>query len=81
MIGSLLTVAAYQFAYAHRAPGEWLPGMAQLLIGTFATGFFTFVCGLVAILRREPRWWVALLPFMAGAASTIYLTWCLVLRR
>jgi hypothetical protein len=73
--GALLTYAVTQWAYIHRRPGEWLPGIAELLIGSAATAVASFVCGLIALLCRERRCALALLPFFAGLATILYFAW------
>ena len=73
--GSLLTYAACEWAYLHRRPGEWLPGIAELLIGAAATAIGSFICGLIALLRRERRRTFALLPFLAGLGTILYFAW------
>jgi hypothetical protein len=71
-LGALLTFAAYRFAVAHRSPGDWLPGIGQLVFGTLITSVPTFGCGLAAFLRRERgRWW-ALLPLLGGLTVILY---------
>jgi hypothetical protein len=73
--GALLTYAACQWAYIHRRPGEWLPGIGELLIGSAATAVGSFICSLVALLRRERRRALALIPFLAGLGTILYFVW------
>lgn len=79
--GALLTFAASQWAYIHRRPGEWLPGITELLIGSAATAVASFVCGLIALLRKERRRAFALLPFLAGLATILYFAWNVISKR
>jgi hypothetical protein len=75
LVGLLLTFGASQWAYVHRSPGEWLPGIAELLIGWAATAVGCFVCGLVALLRKERRRAFALIPFLGGLGTILYFAW------
>ena len=70
--GLLLTFVVYQIAVTNRSPSEWLPGMGQLIIGALATGVLSFGCGLTSMIRRERRWWIALVPFLAGLGTIAY---------
>lgn len=70
--GALVTGVIYGGAVAMRRPGDWLPGIGQLLIGTLLTSAVAFGCGLVALIRREQRCWVALVPFLTGLGFLTY---------
>ena len=70
--GLSLTLCVYQWAVAHRAAGEWLPGIAQLIVGWAATAVGCIGCGLTALLRRERRSWLALPPFLGGLGTMGY---------
>ncbi len=81
LLGGLsLTFVAYQLGVAFRRPGEWLPGVGQALVGIVVTAISSFACGLVALLRRERRCWLALPPFLAGLCALLYFAWNLATR-
>lgn len=75
LVGLLLTFAMYQWAVTHRRPGEWLPGIAQAVIGIAGTALGSAACGLAALLRRERHCWLAWLPFLAGVGTIFYFLW------
>ena len=70
-----LTFVAYNIAVYFRRPGEWLPGIGEALLGFLITAIACFGCGLTALLRREPRWKLALVPFLAGLGTLGYVAW------
>ncbi len=72
ILGALITWGLYAHAVAHRNPGEWLPGIGELVIGTIAIALCAFGCGLTALLRRERHRWVAVPPFVAGLGAILY---------
>jgi len=73
--GLFLTAVAYQLAYIYRRPGDWMPGISQLVIGVAATAVCSFLCALTALLRREKRGWMALPPLIAGLGTILYFAW------
>src|SRR3569623_1411048 len=70
-LGSLITYMIYQNAVAHRAGGDWLPGIGQLVFGSMITSVVTVCFSVAAFLRRERNCWLALLPFLAGLGVLI----------
>ena len=73
---ALLTFLAVNMAQAAgRARGRWLSGLTELIIGIFVVAFFSFACGLAALLRRERHRWMAVLPFVAGLGFFLYFAW------
>ena len=68
----VLTWISYLVAVAFRSPGEWLPGILELIIGAAVMAVGGFGCGVTALLRRERRCWMAVIPLLAGLAAILY---------
>ena len=75
-----LTFVAYHVGVYFRHPGELLPGIREAIIGFLATAVITFGCGLTSLLHHEPRWKLALIPFLAGLGTLGYVAWKLITR-
>ena len=71
-VGALITWGLFGLAVTRRGGGELLPGMAELIIGSIVIAFCAFGCGLTALLRRERRCGLAVLPFLAGLGTILY---------
>lgn len=74
-LGALVTYIFYQDAVAHRAGGDMLPGLGQLILGSLITAGITVGVGGAALLRREKNRWLALLPFLASLYLLLSFGW------
>ena len=72
-IGGLLTFLIYERAAARRVDEEIMSGLDRLVAAAFLTAFLTFLCGLMAFVRRERNRWLAILPFLISLGILLFL--------
>ena len=71
-IGGLITFMVYQKGLERHEYDEMMSGLGELYRGAVVSSFATFICGLIAFLRREQNRWLAILPFLISLGILLF---------